>query len=96
MASGWKPVLVFGFPINLSMALQSFVGPWPSFSFLILYTASRTPWMGDQPVARPLPIHKEYYKRTKTFIRVGFEPTIPVFQRAKAVHIVDRATTVIG
>jgi hypothetical protein len=25
------------------------------FSFLILYTVGRTLWMGDQPVARPLP-----------------------------------------
>jgi hypothetical protein len=25
------------------------------FSFLILYTVGRTPWTGDQPVARPLP-----------------------------------------
>jgi hypothetical protein len=41
--------------IYLSMALQPFVGPWPLFSFLILYTSGRTPWMGDQPVARPLP-----------------------------------------
>jgi hypothetical protein len=28
--------------------------------------------------------------------RVGFEPTIPVFERAKTVHASDRATTVIG
>jgi hypothetical protein len=28
--------------------------------------------------------------------QVGFEPTIPVFDRAKAVHALDRATTVIG
>jgi hypothetical protein len=28
--------------------------------------------------------------------RVGFEPTIPVFKRAKTVHALDRATTVIG
>jgi hypothetical protein len=28
--------------------------------------------------------------------RVGFEPTIPVFERAKAVHALDRAATVIG
>jgi hypothetical protein len=28
--------------------------------------------------------------------RVGFEPTIPVFERAKAVHSLDRAPTVIG
>jgi hypothetical protein len=26
---------------------------------------------------------------------VGFEPTIPVFERAKAVHALDRAATVI-
>jgi hypothetical protein len=25
------------------------------FSFLILYTVDRTPWMGDRPVVRPLP-----------------------------------------
>jgi hypothetical protein len=28
------------------------------FSFLILYTVGRTPWMGDRPVARPLPAHR--------------------------------------
>jgi hypothetical protein len=28
--------------------------------------------------------------------RVGFEPTIPVFEWAKAVHALDRAATVIG
>jgi hypothetical protein len=27
------------------------------FSFLILHTVGRTPWTGDQPVARPLPTH---------------------------------------
>jgi hypothetical protein len=27
---------------------------------------------------------------------VGFEPTIPVFEKAKTFHAVDRATTVIG
>jgi hypothetical protein len=27
---------------------------------------------------------------------VGFEPTIPVFGRAKTVHALDRAATVIG
>jgi hypothetical protein len=26
------------------MALQPFVGPWPLFSFLILYLSARTPW----------------------------------------------------
>jgi hypothetical protein len=28
--------------------------------------------------------------------QVGFEPTIPVFERAKIVHVLDRAATVIG
>jgi hypothetical protein len=28
--------------------------------------------------------------------RVGFEPMTPVFQGAKIVHALDRATTVIG
>jgi hypothetical protein len=28
--------------------------------------------------------------------RVGFEPTIPVFERAKTVHALDRAAAVIG
>jgi hypothetical protein len=28
--------------------------------------------------------------------RVGFEPTIPAFERAKTVHSLDRAATVIG
>jgi hypothetical protein len=29
-------------------------------------------------------------------LRVGFEPRIPVFERAKTVHALDRAATVIG
>jgi hypothetical protein len=28
--------------------------------------------------------------------RVGFEPKIPVFERAKTVHVLDRKATVIG
>jgi hypothetical protein len=28
--------------------------------------------------------------------RMGFEPKIPVFERAKTVHALDRGTTVIG
>jgi hypothetical protein len=28
--------------------------------------------------------------------RVGFEPTIPVFERAKIVHALYRAATVLG
>jgi hypothetical protein len=39
------------------------------FSFFIFYTVGRTPWGGDQPVAKPLPTHRraqEKNKRTQT------------------------------
>jgi hypothetical protein len=83
------------------MALQAFVEPWPLFQFLsLVYTGSRTPWTGDQPVARPLPAHttaQTQNKRSHTSMsQVGFEPTIPVFERAKTVHALDGAATVIG
>jgi hypothetical protein len=70
------------------------------FSFLILYTDGRTPWKGDQHVAKPLPAYRTTQtqnKRTHTYMpRVGFEPTIPPFERAKTVHVLDRAVIVIG
>jgi hypothetical protein len=54
--------------------------------------------MRDQPIARPLPIHRTTHaqnKRTKTFMhRVGFELTTPVFERAKTA--LDGAATVIS
>jgi hypothetical protein len=70
------------------------------FSFLILYTVGRTPWTGDQPVARPIPTYRTTQtqnKRTQTSMPcVGFQPKIPAFERAKTVHASDRAATVIG
>jgi hypothetical protein len=58
------------------------------FHFLdLFYTVGRTPWTGDQPVKRPLPAHRTRQtqnKRTQTSMpQVGFEPTIPEFERAK-------------
>jgi hypothetical protein len=70
------------------------------FSFLILYTAGRTPWTSDQPVAMQLPKHRTTQtqnKRTQTSIlRMGFEPTISVLVQEKTVHALDRAATVIS
>jgi hypothetical protein len=81
------------------MALQPF-GLGRFFSFSFLYTVGRTPWTGDQPVASPLPTHRTTQtqnKRTQTSMpRVGFVPTIPMFERAKTVHASGRAATVIG
>jgi hypothetical protein len=70
------------------------------FSFFIFYTVGMIPWTGDQPVARPLRTHRTTQiqnKRTQTFMsRMGFEPTIQLFEWAKAVHAIDCAATVIG
>jgi hypothetical protein len=69
-------------------------------SFLILYTLDRTPSTGDQPVTRPLPTYRTTQtqnKRIQTSMPwVGFEPTIPVFERTKTVHESDRSATAIG
>jgi hypothetical protein len=35
------------------------------FSFLILYTAGKTPWVGDQSVARQLPTHRTTQTQNK-------------------------------
>jgi hypothetical protein len=47
------------------LALQPTFGPWHtsmklfvSLQFPRSWTFGRTPWMGDQLVARPLPVHK--------------------------------------
>jgi hypothetical protein len=75
-------------------------GPWPLFQCLNPYTVGRTPWTGDQPVARPLPTDRTTQtqnKRIQTSMpRVGFETTIPVFERPKTVHALDCAATVVG
>jgi hypothetical protein len=83
------------------MALQPFVGPWPFLQFPNhFYTDRRTPWTGDQPVARLLPTHRTTQtqnKRAQTSMsEVGFEATIPMFERAKTVHALHRAATVIA
>jgi hypothetical protein len=41
------------------------------FSFLIPYTVGRTPWTGDQPVARPLPTHRKHKHRINADIHAS-------------------------
>jgi hypothetical protein len=53
------------------------------------------------PVTRPLPVQhsttQTQKKRGQTSTRrVGFEPTIPVFEQAKTFRELDRQATVIG
>jgi hypothetical protein len=92
-------------PVSLSLSLylwlySPLLGLGRFFSFLIFYRVGRTPWKGDQPVTRPLPAHRTAQtqnKSTQTSMpRVGLEPAIPVSERTKTVHAVDRAATVIG
>jgi hypothetical protein len=40
--------------------------------------------------------HTQYKRGQTSMPRVGFEPTIAVFERAKTVHALDSAATVIG
>jgi hypothetical protein len=84
---------------SIYLWLYSPCGPWPLFQFLNLYTVGRTPWTGVEPVARPLPIQRTTQtqnKRTQTSMpRVGFKPTIPVFEGAKMIHTLDRTAVVI-
>jgi hypothetical protein len=67
-----------------------------SLQFLNPRTVGGTPWMGDQPVVRPLAIQTQNKHGQTSMPCVGFEPTIPAFERAKTVHALDRATTAIG
>jgi hypothetical protein len=71
------------------------------FSSLIFYSVGRTPWTGDQPVARPLPAHRTAQTQNKHTIqtsmpRVGFKPTTAVLEREKRVHALHGAATVNG
>jgi hypothetical protein len=79
---------------------SSLLGPCQFFTFPILYTVGRTPCTGNQPVERPLPTHRTtqtWNKRTQTSVPwLGFEPTIPVLERTKTVHALDRAANMIG
>jgi hypothetical protein len=52
---------------------------------------------GDQPFAKPLPAHRTaptQNKCTETSMpQMGFEVTIPVFERTKTVQALDLAAT---
>jgi hypothetical protein len=60
-----------------------------------------TPWTEDQPVARPLPVTQDStniinaHTDRHPCLRVGFKPTIALFDRAKTVLALDRAAIVI-
>jgi hypothetical protein len=52
--------------IQLSMALQPFVVPWPLLQFCnLFYTDSRIPWTSNEPITRPLPTHRTTQTQNK-------------------------------
>jgi hypothetical protein len=67
-----------------------------SLQFLNLKTVGRTPWTGDQSVPRPLPTQTQNKRIHATMSSMGFEPKVPVMERAKTFHALDRAATVFG
>jgi hypothetical protein len=62
------------------------------FGLLILYTVGRTPWTGDQSVAKPQTTHGKTHIQKKSTqyihpcLEFGFEPTISAFEQEKLVH----------
>jgi hypothetical protein len=82
----------------LCLALQPFVGPWPIFQFSDLLHGRWDSLDGgsDHRKAATYTQGNKQNKRTQIPMpRVRFEPTIPVFERAKTVPALDRAATAI-
>jgi hypothetical protein len=87
-------------PFHSSMALQPFVGPWPLLQFRNLFLFTQTVGLLGRVISlsqgRYLHTGQHKNKRTQTSMPwVGFESTIPAFERAKTVHAFDHAATVI-
>jgi hypothetical protein len=80
------------------MALQPF-GPWLFFQFLNPIH-SQYDSLGGGSAHRKAVTYTQNNKQNKraqtSMTRVGFEPTIPVFERSKTIHVSDRATTAIA
>jgi hypothetical protein len=78
------------FPVAPTLEHRTSVKRFVSLQFLNSKTVSRTPWMGDQPVARPLPIQTQSKHRQTSMPWVGIVPTILVLGRAKTVRALGR------
>jgi hypothetical protein len=100
-SDGLEPSVPSGTPQMFASFIHQWLcspllGPGHSFTFVILYTVGRTPWTGNRPVARPLPTHRTAQtqnKRRHSCLKWDsnpFEPTIPAFERTKAVHASER------
>jgi hypothetical protein len=79
--------------LYLSVGATVHEEPWPLFFQFSNHTPiGRTPRVGGQPQGRYL----HTARKQTSMPRIRFEPTDTVFKRAKIVHALDRAATVIG
>jgi hypothetical protein len=85
--------------LSLCLSIYSPCGPRPLFQFLNLRQSVGLLGRGISP-SQGRYLNTEQHKQNEhTLIsmpRVRFEPTIPVFERAKTVHALDRAAIVIS
>jgi hypothetical protein len=87
-----RPSIYLSVYLSVCLSVYSPYEPWPLFQFLNPYTVGRTPWKGDQPVAKPLPTYRTTQTQNKrTHRHPCLQPTIQEFRQAKTVH-----ATVIG
>jgi hypothetical protein len=73
------------FPVPSTLEHMASVKRFVSLQFLNPKAVGKTPWTGDQPVARLLPIQTQNKHIQISMPWVAFEPTIPAFERAKRV-----------
>jgi hypothetical protein len=89
------PKFWFRLRVNIFMPLQPSVGPRPLLQFLDPIHSRQDSLDGGS--ARRKAATYTQNKRTQTSMPlVGFEPTIPALERAKTVHALELAATVIG
>jgi hypothetical protein len=67
-----------------------------SLQFLNLRHSVGFPGRGISPSQSRYPTQTQNKRKQTSMPWVGFEPRIPVFDRAKAFYVLDRAATVIG
>jgi hypothetical protein len=85
--------------VSPNPVISNAYGPWPLFRFLNSYAQSVGLLGRRIGSSQGHCLHRTTQtqnKRTQISMpRVGFKPTIPVFERPKTVHALDRAATVI-
>jgi hypothetical protein len=82
--------------LSIYLSLYSPCGLWRGFSFLINTQQVGLLGRGISP-SQGHYLHREQQKHRQTSVRwVEFEPTIPMLERAKTVHALDGAATMLG